>query len=175
MRPIQKQKGFTLIELLVVIAIIGLLASIIFVSLTSARAKARDARRVATLHQLQNALELYYANTGSYPLATFGCIPTWQCWDGTTGNFPSSGAGPLMPSNYIDLTKIRDPKQNDNGDACGKPGGTGSYLYTYYSDNGQRYMLATALENPPAAGSSNYYNGIYGCSGFANWWISNGF
>jgi type II secretion system protein G len=60
--------GFTLIELLVVIAIIGLLASIVLASLNGARRKSRDARRIADLKQIQNALELYSNdNNGKYP------------------------------------------------------------------------------------------------------------
>lgn len=61
------EKGFTLIELLVVIAIIGLLSTLAVVSLGNARQKARDARRLSDLKQLQTALELYYTDQTAYP------------------------------------------------------------------------------------------------------------
>lgn len=64
--PVGRQ-GFTLIELLVVIAVIGILASVVLASLNSARAKARNAKRVANLHEIQTALEFYYSDYGYYP------------------------------------------------------------------------------------------------------------
>jgi len=63
-------KGFTLIELLVVIAIIGILASIVLVSLNSARAKGRDAKRVSELQQMARVVAI--ADTGT-ATAFAGC------------------------------------------------------------------------------------------------------
>ncbi len=59
-------RGFTLIELLVVIAIIGILASVVLVSLQSARKKGNDARVQSGVQQIRTALETEY-NNGVYP------------------------------------------------------------------------------------------------------------
>ncbi|MCX6719358.1 MAG: type II secretion system protein, partial [Candidatus Taylorbacteria bacterium] len=60
------KKGFTLIELLVVIAIIGILASVVLVSLNSARTKGKDTRVMSDVSQARTALESGY-NGASYP------------------------------------------------------------------------------------------------------------
>ena len=60
------RKGFTLIELLVVIAIIGILSSIVLVSVNSARNKAKDTAIKGALDQIRIAGEMAYDTAGNY-------------------------------------------------------------------------------------------------------------
>lgn len=55
---------------MVVIAIIGLLATASVLALGSARAKARDAKRVSDVQVLRSALEQYWLTNASYPSAS---------------------------------------------------------------------------------------------------------
>ncbi len=67
MRSQKNQKGFTLIELLVVIAIIGLLSSVVFASLQSAREKGKIAQVISNVKSVVLAIELYRDDMGFYP------------------------------------------------------------------------------------------------------------
>ncbi|RME30454.1 type II secretion system protein [Candidatus Parcubacteria bacterium] len=120
------RSAFTLIELLVVIAIIGLLSSIVFASLSSARAKARDAQRFATIRQIQQALELYYDAYGSYPPCLQGTHSSDQwCGRCDAGGHTEFAAAlqPLVNEGYLPFVP-RDPL---NGPPC--------YTYEYYTSN----------------------------------------
>jgi prepilin-type N-terminal cleavage/methylation domain-containing protein len=130
-----KQSGFTLIELLVVIAIIGLLASVVLVSLNRARISSRDGVRKANLRQLQSALELYYSTNSAYP--------------STGGVWRSSEPGDLWnpdPSNYIPglapsfVPKLpADPQGGPSViSVCTAVGSKKAYLYI---SNGTNYKL----------------------------------
>jgi type II secretion system protein G len=119
--------GFTLIELLVVISIIGLLASIIFAALGSARNQAKDARRISDLQQIQTALELYNASNGHYP-STGGSWVT-ACW----GNPNPSQWIPGLAPTYMSSVSV-DPDMVASG--------SGTDCYSYDTDvAGVHYKL----------------------------------
>src|SRR6056297_806632 len=88
------QTGFTLLELLVVIAIIGILSSIVIVSLSDSRAEARNAQVLSQMLEYEKALNLYFAENGVYPGApteaarrTERCLDAaGGCWSGASSN-----------------------------------------------------------------------------------------
>lgn len=122
-----KKQGFTLIELLVVIAIIGLLSTLAVVALGSARERARDAKRVADLRQIQTALELYYTENDSYPIAS----STVTIGSGNYACLNSSGwAAAGCASPYMGQV----------------PDDPGSNAYDYTSADGMTYTIDATLE-----------------------------
>lgn len=135
------RSAFTLVELLVVIAIIGLLSSVAVVSMTGARTKARDAKRLGDMKQIVSALELYYSDNASYPICAGSntvCTTTGYSGDLSTlaikptymGVFPSD---PKNVSTQYGYYYARG--YNVNG--CG---------YTYVN-TATSYILATRMEN----------------------------
>lgn len=132
---LRKKQGFTLIELLVVIAIIGLLSTLSVVALNNARARARDARRVSDVKQVQTALELYYNAQGAYPGGNV--FASSSITDGTT----------------VYMTSIPTPPTPADHTTCT---GTTAYTYAQTGTAGSSYTITycvgQAISNGPDAG-----------------------
>lgn len=92
-------RGFTLIELLVVIAIIGLLSSVVLVSMGSTREKAKDARRLADMRQIVSAQALFYNTNDRY----------YECGNAAGGGDCGTATWPSSISTYMPRVP-RDPK-----------------------------------------------------------------
>jgi prepilin-type N-terminal cleavage/methylation domain-containing protein len=146
-------KGFTLIELLVVIAIIGILTTALFISMNPNEKidAAGDARRLATLAEIQKALELYMLENSKYP--PLSAVNTYR-----EGKNVEEFQNAIKPYIKIDL----------NDTFLGPYYGADDTEFYYYSaptDNYQHYGMAVLLlsEKFKNKGETDggYYSNIY--------------
>ncbi len=86
------QRGFTLVELLVVIAIISILSTVLLLQLGGARAKGRDAARIAAVNQIRTASELFFDSNNAYPTTLTELV--------TAGYLSKLPTDPLSGANY---------------------------------------------------------------------------
>ncbi len=137
-----RNKSFTLIELLVVIAVIGLISSIVLVSVKGAREKAKIARAQADFDVMRQAMIMYAANNdGKLPIngeVSHCCDAFDASWWGGCTNTPTTCdclktrfADPVSPYAKINL---KDP--------WGK-----CYIYHYHSDSSECNFIMSVGPN----------------------------
>ena len=113
--------GFTLVEIMIVVAIIAIIASIAIPNLVRAQQMARDAKRIADLKQIRNALELFFSDNGYYPQSDCG----WDCndyrysYNSTSWNMLAAELAPYIAKLPVDPIN------------SGVSWDTSSYGYTY--------------------------------------------
>ena len=86
----KKRSGFTLVELVVVVLILGIIAAIATPKMFDTAGDARDNASKQSLIVLREAIELYRAQTGSFPTAA---NITTQLGDYLKGPFPAPQVG----------------------------------------------------------------------------------
>lgn len=173
-----QKRAFTLIELLVVIAIIGILASLIIVSLSGARSKATDTQRKNNARNLDTALSQYFTdNNNTYPgsnsagaavstdLVTACTSGASAVLNNTSGN-TSTSATLFGSSGYIVSTGVcNDPASSQLFHHYNAVSGTsGAGAQTALGPSAARYMIAWQLAAQSEAAVTTG-NGVYVTTG----------
>jgi prepilin-type N-terminal cleavage/methylation domain-containing protein len=63
------KKGFSIVELMIVVAIIGILATISGITYARSKMRTRDAKRIADINSISQALFIYKEKNNSFPMS----------------------------------------------------------------------------------------------------------
>ena len=122
---VRRNESFTLIELLVVLAVIGLLISVLVVSIGRPKKQANDARRTVDIQQIMKAMALCYDDSN--------CGAGANQYISTTGGANAVTAiGTYMP--LVSTDPVNNPP----------------YQYTWIDNSGDttKYCVYTKLQAP---------------------------
>jgi prepilin-type N-terminal cleavage/methylation domain-containing protein len=135
-------RGFTLAELIIVLAIIGILASVILVTLGRAKAKARDAKRFKDLDTIQAAVEQYYRDNGHYPISNCSTNggASYASYQGSYATKVICATVGSVGSNTLYQT-LQTYIPTTFADPSGPIGGGSDAGYLYRSDDGANYVI----------------------------------
>jgi type II secretion system protein G len=148
------RNGFSLIELVVVILIMTILAGVIVPQVIDRKSAARDARRLADVRTVRDAIEQFYLDNGSFPAPTK---------NGRFGGWDVSHDGDCIPS-LVEEGYLRQPVNDPVGDD------TYHYKYYVYAKNsygcqgpGDYYVLGVTKFESEKTSADN--QGYFKCSG----------
>lgn len=136
-----EDRGFTLLETVIVLAIGGMILALVFSALGSAQASKRDTQRKQDLQRMNDAIQLWATQTGSYPAASDVASSTTNFMTNYFQNLkdPSSGSTYQVVFHSAQI-----------GNVTNTPTGTNTIDYTigYYcvpNDPAGNYLHPAAL------------------------------
>ncbi len=147
--------GFTLIELLVVVAIIGILSTVVFATIGGTRGRARDAKRLAEVKEMQLILAVLDTSSTSGNVILAGC--------GAANALTTACSG-----NAIELASFADP--STPGTAC-TSASAATCGYSISKADGSagatsgNYRICFYLEDPASAGLTGSLHNLKSTTG----------
>lgn len=137
-----RRRGFTMIEIMVTISVIGILASIVTISIAGSLKSARDYQRSSRIAVISESLEKYYLQNGEYP----------ACAELTAE--PDTVSSNVLKGISIDALAVPGAGRGANSITC-LPAAVNTYQY---DSDGTKYTLfyVKEVDNQIASVKSRY-------------------